>query len=159
MANHSKFSIFCVYLLLCCFTVSLSGCSAKAQDGRKMKKIVNVLQEQISDSAGRLHINKAQDLAAASCLFAREMKCVAGGPVDTSTKNSTWKNRDSVMDMDTWRKELNAILFDPDEYPGGYTEKWYDQVLREALTDDEMKFMEDLRVKYGYWDELKKVLR
>ena len=144
-------------MAICCLAGCLAGCANRAGDSRKMKAMAEKLRQQVQAYAEQGKVIGAQRLAEASCLFAREMDCVSGKPADTGTDSSTWKNRSAVMELSEWRQQVNSIVLNPKEYPGGFSAKDYDTVLRWVLSDIEMEQLEAIRKEHGYWDELQKV--
>ena len=154
--KHPMLAPACVNVLLLAFLAALAlGCGRWSADYRKMRHMGEKLRQQVENYANEGNINGAQNLAVASCLFAREMDCVAGGAIDTGTDESTWKNRAAVMDLAKWRQEVNDIVLKPQQYSGRFSSaKAYTAVLGWVLSETEIMQLEAIRKKHGYWDYL-----
>jgi len=101
----------------------------------------------------------AQNMAIASCFFAREMECVAGKEPRLTASPS--EKQEKEMGLVAWEKvraRIEGIVLKPDTPISGMSEDDYKAILGWALSDEDMKALEEIRKKHGYWLKLRTAL-
>lgn len=140
----------------------LVGSCAKrpSADDVKMQELGGKLKAYVTRQLDDHNMANAQNMAIASCFFAREMECVAG-KAPRRTASAAEAEGESQMGLVPWeqvRARIEGIVLKPDAPISGLTEDDYRAILAWALSEPDMNTIEEIRKRHGYWSELRAAL-
>ena len=143
-------------LWIAALLAALAGCGGKhSAEYREMQAMAAKIRSFIEQSLAEMNINQTTWATNASCMFAREMDCVAGKSPDTSRGGKDVMRTEAPSEYEA---RIKGIILNPNGLVRGMSAKSYAEVLGWMLTEDELARLQAIRTKYKYWDQLKAAL-
>jgi hypothetical protein len=124
-----------------------------------MKSLGAKLKAYVIEKLDDYNLEGAENMAIASCFFAREMECVAGKePRLTANASDKQEKEMGLVAWEKVRSRIERIVLKADIPISGMSEAGYKTILAWAFSEEDMKTLEGIRKKHGYWLELRTAL-
>ena len=132
--------------------------SSPSRDSSEMNRMAEKLRASVKKSLNEENFMAANHLATVSCIFAREMDCVAGKPPNTQSSARDTRPP-QLLRPDEVKEIIESRILKSDVQIGEWNVASYMSSLRSALSEDDIRSLEDIRKRHGYWDALSTALK
>jgi hypothetical protein len=141
-------------VILCTIAVGI-GTAAYLYNRRNvwaMESIGEQFRPEIKKALDKNDLNQASRILGASWIFAKEIEYVKGNTPSDTGKEVVGTG---LMTINEFRNKMEEAILNPDQPFGAIDDRSYSSILSSVLTQEELKKLDQIRNKYGYWSKLK----
>jgi hypothetical protein len=151
------------------FLAFFAGCGPSEEELQKQRDVETMqafgekFRNKVEDSLETSDLGWVRNMAFVSCYFAREIDYVAGNPPQEEPEDNKDDASDESPQMglvptDVVYDRIRKTVLRSDITVDGMGLEFYDAMIVQVLSEDDMQTLKEVRERHGYWDTFKETV-